>query len=121
MKESSVESYFTGRIKALGGESRKVKWIGRRGAPDQLPLLAGICPTLVELKAPGKKPRPEQLREHERLRKAGYIGVGDGLLVRGDHLAWLRAATFIKKLLKAWPDLQCGPSVDSIKGLVSDT
>lgn len=37
MKESSVESYFTGRIKALGGESRKVKWIGRRGAPDQLP------------------------------------------------------------------------------------
>lgn len=72
MKESSVESYFTSRIKALGGESRKVKWIGRRGAPDQLPLLAGMGPTLVELKAPGKKPRPEQLREHERLRRAGY-------------------------------------------------
>jgi len=59
-----------------GGEVRKVKWVGRRGAPDRLLLLPPIwtegsliayC-AWVELKAPGKKPEPHQEREHKRLR-----------------------------------------------------
>lgn len=68
MRESTVEDYLTDRIKALGGETRKLKWIGRNHAPDRLVGIPGRLPVLVELKAPGKRPRPGQVREHERLR-----------------------------------------------------
>lgn len=81
MRERDIEAYLVKRVEALGGEVRKVKWIGRNGAPDRLVMLPpGICvyPGLehgwtvwVELKAPGKKPEPHQLREHERMRKMG--------------------------------------------------
>lgn len=92
MKESTVEAYLVARAKALGGEVRKVRWLGRRGAPDRLLMLpgkkrvyrgkdkvpGGEGPTQqahpggtiwVELKAPGKKPEAHQIREHERMRK----------------------------------------------------
>ena len=39
MRESVIEQYLVDRVKALGGEVRKVKWIGRRGAPDRLVML----------------------------------------------------------------------------------
>ena len=32
--EAKIEKYLCDRVKMLGGEVRKVKWIGRRGAPD---------------------------------------------------------------------------------------
>lgn len=82
-RESSIEAYLVRRVKALGGEVRKVQWIGRRGAPDRLVMLPDrLDPTnihyqhaaatiWIELKAPGKKPEPHQLREHERLRSMG--------------------------------------------------
>lgn len=76
MRESQLEAYLVERVKALGGEVRKVKWIGRRGAPDRLVMLPYehvIFNTAiwVELKSPGEKPKPHQAREHERLRKMG--------------------------------------------------
>ena len=83
MRESTVENYLTEKVKALGGDVRKVKWLGRRHAPDRLVMLpevpnrgpAGNTPSerfLVELKATGKKPTAGQLREHARLRKFGW-------------------------------------------------
>lgn len=81
MRESHIEKYLVERVKALGGEVRKVKWIGRRGAPDRLVMLPpGIVvypgpeyghTTWVELKATGVKAEAHQLREHERMRKMG--------------------------------------------------
>ena len=71
MRESEIEAALVARIKALGGECRKVKWIGRNGAPDQLVLLPNRTTTWVELKAPGQKPRPNQVREHERMHNLG--------------------------------------------------
>ena len=74
MRESEIEDALVARIKALGGECRKVKWIGRNGAPDQLvmiPALVGSITIWVELKAPGQKPRPNQVREHERMQNLG--------------------------------------------------
>lgn len=70
MRERDIERYLIARVKALGGEVRKVKWIGRRSAPDRLVLLPGRC-YWVEIKAPGKTPTPAQKREHARLRNAG--------------------------------------------------
>ena len=79
MKERDVEAHLVKRVKELGGEVRKVKWIGRIGAPDRLVMLPDFwwhCragsrgapgPFFVELKAPGEKARPSQVREHKRM------------------------------------------------------
>ncbi len=60
-------------VKALGGESRKMEWVAYAGAPDLCLLFPSIgWHVLVEVKAPGKTPERHQLREHEKLRKAGF-------------------------------------------------
>ena len=74
--EGEVRAYLKQRVEALGGEVRAMKWIGRRHAPDVFVMLPpGKCvlnnPILIEAKAPGKRPRPGQVREHDRLRKYG--------------------------------------------------
>ena len=90
MRESAIEKHLVKRVEELGGEVRKVKWIGRRGAPDRLVMLPGIkAPEnsrlgqayydymhppktiWVELKAPGEAPEPHQAREHDRMRRMG--------------------------------------------------
>ncbi|MFN8758687.1 MAG: hypothetical protein ACK5XA_07760 [Tagaea sp.] len=91
MRERDIERYLVERVKELGGEVRKVKWIGRRGAPDRVVMLpcrhdAPIngewqARTIwVELKAPGKVPDPHQNREHRRMRAVGQrVEVVDSL------------------------------------------
>jgi hypothetical protein len=69
MREKTVEAYLVRRSKEEGDEVRKVQFIGHRGAPDRLLLVRKIW---VELKTPGKRAEPHQLREHARLRKAGW-------------------------------------------------
>ena len=82
LRESDIEKRLVQRVKEVGGECRKVKWIGRPGAPDRIVMLPGVRSQVfseyrpdriiwVELKAPGVKPEPHQLREHERMRKKG--------------------------------------------------
>jgi hypothetical protein len=73
MRERDIERYLVKRVKELGGEVRKVQWIGRRGAPDRLVMMPMmLSPTIwVELKATGKTAEPHQQREHERMRKMG--------------------------------------------------
>lgn len=81
MRERDIERYLVKRVKELGGEVRKVQWIGRRGAPDRLVMLPTRINTIglrvlaetiwVELKAPGKKPELHQIREHFRMRALG--------------------------------------------------
>ena len=88
-KESEVEKYLVFRVKQLGGEVRKVKWIGRIGAPDRVVMFQETVDDggrnreegrviWCELKRPGKAatfPRgaheEAQYREHERMRKMG--------------------------------------------------
>lgn len=84
MRESEIEAHLVKRVHELGGEVRKVQWIGRKGAPDRLVMLPAtiatgwggeecLVPTTiwVELKAPGQKAKPHQAREHERMRTMG--------------------------------------------------
>lgn len=67
MLESANEDYLIKQAKKHGLFLRKVAWIGRRGAPDRL-----LQNVFIELKKnPDEKPKPHQLREHERMRKAG--------------------------------------------------
>lgn len=72
MREREVEAHLVKRVRELGGECRKVEWIGRHGAPDRFVMLPDGC-CWVELKAPGQKAKPHQLREHDRLRARGQI------------------------------------------------
>jgi hypothetical protein len=70
MRESFIEAFLANRVKALGGLCLKQEWINTRGAPDRLVVLPGKL-LMIELKAPGVKPEPHQLRMHERLRALG--------------------------------------------------
>lgn len=90
--EGEVKAYLKARIAALGGEIRFAKWIGRRHAPDCRVMFPEgwafakifdsngvwtdskeIKNCWVETKAPGKRPRPGQAREHKRMREMGEI------------------------------------------------
>ena len=71
MRESTIEKYLHDRVKDLGGDYRRVSWIGRNAAADDLILLPGRH-LLVECKRPGKSATAAQAREHDRLRTAGF-------------------------------------------------
>jgi hypothetical protein len=80
MRERDIENYARRRVASIGGETRKVKWIGRRGAPDDLIMLPEMATlshvreartTFVEFKAPGQKATAAQAREHCRMRAFG--------------------------------------------------
>ncbi|MEQ1519703.1 MAG: VRR-NUC domain-containing protein [Aestuariivirga sp.] len=72
IRERDIEKAFTAKVKAAGGEIRKVKWIGRKGAPDRVVMLNGMV-WWVEFKAPGKRPTAQQASEHRRMRKMGML------------------------------------------------
>lgn len=78
VRESTVER---AHVKASTGLSLKFTSPGRVGVPDRIDLrpipeahraLVAQYFWFTELKAPGKLPRPEQLREHARLRALGF-------------------------------------------------
>lgn len=72
-KESDIEKYLVKRVKDVGGQIRKAQWVGHVGAPDRRVMLPNRMPIWIELKAPGKKPEPHQVREHNRMRKLGEL------------------------------------------------
>lgn len=70
IKERDIAEYLDEEVLKRGGETRKVSWEGRRGAPDKLVLLGGaLC--FVETKKPGQPATPEQAREHAKMIKLG--------------------------------------------------
>lgn len=75
IRESTIEKHLVAEVKKAGGMAYKFVSPGRRSVPDRLVLLPGGRAVFVECKAPGEKPRHEQLREHERLRALGFTVV----------------------------------------------
>lgn len=71
MLERDIEQYLVRRIKKLGGMAEKFTSPGRRSVPDRIVTLPGGRIVFVELKAPGKKPTENQLRDHQRRRDLG--------------------------------------------------
>jgi len=69
IRESKVEAYFVKRVSEIGGKTRKIKYIGRKDAPDRVVYFNGCW--FSELKRPGKKARSSQEREHDLMRKHG--------------------------------------------------
>jgi hypothetical protein len=74
MLERTIEAYLVKRVKAIGGEVRKIRFLDRHGAPDRL-VMTPMWTVWVELKAPGKVAKPHQAREHDRLRRMNQRAV----------------------------------------------
>jgi hypothetical protein len=98
MREADIERYLAKRVKAMGGEVRKVQWVGRRNAPDRLVMLPfghwsddyQPSSVWVELKNPksittfpANAHERSQNREHMRMRRLGQrvevIGTLEGV------------------------------------------
>jgi len=80
VREKAVEAKLTKAVKAEGGMCPKLVSPGTDGMPDRLVLLPEGHMGFVEVKAPGKKPRPLQQKRHEQLRDLGYtVAVLDDL------------------------------------------
>ena len=89
--EESVESYLVRRVREMGGEVRKVQWVGRKNAPDRVVMMPdgrvlagdsiGYGRTIwVELKRPGHAAKfpsnaheRQQHEEHEKMRRMGQL------------------------------------------------
>ena len=72
MREKQIEHSLVMVVKAAGGMCPKLVSPGTDGMPDRMILLPKGRIGFVEVKAPGKKPRPLQERRHKQLRKLGF-------------------------------------------------
>lgn len=72
MQEKRLEQALKTAIENLDGICWKLVSPGISGVPDRICLKAGRI-VFVELKAPGKKPRPIQNRRIEQLQGQGFI------------------------------------------------
>lgn len=72
MLEKQIEQKLSLMVKQHGGMALKFVSPSFAGMPDRLVLLPDGIIAFVELKAPGKKPRPLQLSRHRRLRCLGF-------------------------------------------------
>lgn len=69
--EQQLEQRLKASVKSLGGLCWKLTSPGLAGVPDRICLHHGRI-VFVELKAPGKKPRPIQHRRIQQLREHGF-------------------------------------------------
>ena len=72
MQEIYIENKLVKAVKEMEGIALKFVSPGLDGMPDRLVLLPMGRIAFVEVKSPGKKPRPLQLARHEMLRKLGF-------------------------------------------------
>ena len=72
MRERDVERKLVAEVKARGGICPKWVAPGFDGVPDRLVFLPGRHFGMVELKAPGEKPRPLQVSRHKLLQRLGF-------------------------------------------------
>lgn len=72
MRESAVERHLVSVVRKMQGECLKFTSPGRRHVNDRLVLLPCGETWFIETKAPGKKPRPGQVRFHALLARLGH-------------------------------------------------
>ena len=70
--EQRVEQALRREVKKRGGMAVKFVSPGLDGVPDRLLLFKGGVSAFVELKAPGKKMRPLQLKRKKQLEQLGF-------------------------------------------------
>ncbi|BDI01436.1 phage associated protein [Ligilactobacillus murinus] len=73
MRENKIESTFVTATKKRGGLCLKFVSPSMAGVPDRLVLLPGAHFAFVEMKAPGKHPRPLQINRINQLQHLGFL------------------------------------------------
>ena len=73
MREKTIEKKLISETKAIGGIAPKLVSPGFDGMPDRMVLLPGGRIGFVEVKAPGKVPRPLQVARHRLLQELGFL------------------------------------------------
>lgn len=80
MNEKFIEKKLVKTAKTMGGMALKFISPGMDGVPDRIILFPGGRMGFVELKAPGKKLRPLQMRRIAQICRLGFrVYVVDGL------------------------------------------
>lgn len=79
MRENKIEQRLKRAVEMRDGLCEK--WTsGSSGWPDRICLFPDGKAGFVEVKRPGKKPRPLQLKQHRQLRRLGFpVYVLDGI------------------------------------------
>ena len=72
MREKEIEKKLTLEAKKRGGRALKFISPGFDGMPDRIVLMPEGKIAFVEVKAPGKHPRPLQMARHKLLRSLGF-------------------------------------------------
>lgn len=72
MCENQIELKLVQAVRKIGGMCLKFVSPNFDGMPDRVILLPGGKIAFVELKAPGKKPRPLQIARHKALMGLGF-------------------------------------------------
>ena len=72
MREKTIEAKLVSEVKKRGGVC--LKWVcpSFDGVPDRLVFLPGSHFSMVEVKAPGKSPRPLQASRHKLFKRLGF-------------------------------------------------
>jgi hypothetical protein len=70
--EKNIEQYLRDRVREQGGIAYKFTSPGNNGVPDRLILFPGGRAVFVETKAPGKKSRPMQKHQQNRISALGF-------------------------------------------------
>jgi hypothetical protein len=80
IREKQIEQKLVKTVRAVGGICPKLVSPGMDGMPDRMVLLPGGRIAFAELKAPGQRPRPLQVRRMAQLSRLGFrVYVIDGL------------------------------------------
>ena len=71
--EKELELMLVKEVKRRGGRAYKFISPGLNGVPDRLVLMPGGKMGFVEVKAPGKKMRPNQIKRKSELEGLGFL------------------------------------------------
>lgn len=73
MRENEIEKALTLTVKKREGLALKFISPGMSGVPDRLIMMKGGRIAFIELKAPGKKMRPLQIKRKRQLEALGFL------------------------------------------------
>lgn len=73
MREKIIERQLAAEVKNLGGLALKLISPGFDGIPDRLVLLPKGIIAFIELKRPGEKLRPLQVKRKTQLESLGFL------------------------------------------------
>ena len=72
MRERDVEQSLVRAVKKLGGMCPKFVSPGMDGIPDRIILMPGARIAFAEIKAPGQKMRPLQVKRKRQMESLGF-------------------------------------------------